>query len=214
MAGALNRKAAHPRAACYRIAEKLLLAGRFFLVEAGFYRCPDAGQHVLGGLSVRSGRSQFQILVEGLRGAVGSDHLVALEAGFTDHVDTLPIVRVGLGRVGGDDLVKSHDCVIDFAGVGQHCADIEVVLSCAGGVQLRGFIVVRDRVINLARLGVGLGQIVVVGGKLLTCVLLFGVGMGGLQINGFLIGVDGLLIAVLFLSRVGLLVGRHAICVA
>src|SRR5437660_11982600 len=205
MAGAFNRKAAHPRAACYRIAEKLLLAGRFFLVEAGFYRCSDAGQHVLGGLSVRSGRSQFQILVEGLRGAVGSDHLVALEAGFTDHVDALPIVGVGLRGVGGDDLVKSNDCVIDFASVGQHCADIEVVLSCAGGVQLGGFIVVRDRVIDLARLGVGLGQFVVVSGKLLTRVLLFGVGMGRLQINRFLIVIDSLLVTILLLRRIGLL---------
>ena len=77
-----------------------------------------------------------------------------------------------------------------------------------------GFIVVRDRVIDLARLGVGLGQIVVVSGKLLTRVLLFGVGMGRLQIDRFLIGVDSLLVTILLLRRIGLLVSGHAIRVA
>ena len=84
----------------------------------------------------------------------------------------------------------------------------------AGGVQLRGFIVVRDRVIDLSRLGVGLGQIVVVSGKLLTRVLLFGVGMGRLQIDRFLIGIDSLLVTILLLRRIGLLVSGHAIRVA
>src|SRR6516165_12356752 len=56
-----------------------LLLGGFRLLEAGLDRRPDARQHVFCRLRVRAGRSQLQVLIEGIGSAIGRDHFVALE---------------------------------------------------------------------------------------------------------------------------------------
>src|SRR5436853_555022 len=122
---------------------QLLLGFGFLLVAVGgFDGRTDAGQHLLGWLSIGTVGLQFQILVESFGGALGCDHLVALQGCFANHVHTQPVVRVRLVGIGSDDLLEAVDRIINFARVGLYGTLVEIEHGGARRIELGSLIII------------------------------------------------------------------------
>src|SRR5437667_3149999 len=138
---------------------QLLLGFGFLLVAVGgFDGRTDAGQDLLGWLSKGTVGLQFQILVESFGGALGCDHLVALQGCFANHVHTQPVVRVRLVGIGIDDLLEAVDRIINFARVGLYGTLVEIEHGGARRIELGSLIIGLDGVIELAGACHGLGH--------------------------------------------------------
>ena len=88
---------------------RLLFNGLLLGSEAGFYSGAYACEHVFGRLRELALRMKLEIFLEGFGSTFGRNHFVALEGGFTDQIDALPIVSLGFGGIGGNDLIEGDD---------------------------------------------------------------------------------------------------------
>ena len=116
---------------------------------------------------------KLQIFVESFRGAVGCNHLVALQSGLAHQVDAFPIIGVGLGGISGNGFVEGGDGIVNFAGVGHDGAFVEVIGSGAGRIGLGGLVVGFDGIIRFARFRQRVPEVVVVAGDGLRRVGIF-----------------------------------------
>src|SRR5207245_7532827 len=139
------------------------------------------------------------------------DHLVPLQRGFANQVHTLPVVCVGTVGIGGDDLVECGNGVIDFAGVREHRAGVEVILPGRWGIDLCRLRVGLHGIIGLSGLGICFCKVVVISRETLGCIGVFVIRDPLLQFHRFLIGLDGGIQTLLLFRRIGLLVGRESI---
>src|SRR5208282_974101 len=113
-----------------------LFLHRFLLrcSEAGFDSRADARQHVFGWLRELALGLKLKIFLEGLGRACGGDHLIALERGFADQINALPVVRFSFGRIGGNDFVECHNRIIHLARIGENSAFVEQVRAGMGWI--------------------------------------------------------------------------------
>src|ERR1700686_246417 len=192
-----------------------LLLHWVFLSVAGFHTGADTGQHVLCGLRKFSIWVKFEILLKGFSGAVGRDHLVALQRSLADQVDALPVVGISFGGIGGNHFVESHNRFVDFACIGEHGSFVEKVGGGVRGIELGCLVVVGDGLVGLLRFSIYLCQVVVIGSHLQVVFRIFLRRLRSTaQLNCLLISGRGHLVALLFFRRIGLLGGGHAIGVA
>src|SRR6266550_2935422 len=166
-----------------------LLFRGLLLSEAGFHRCSDAGQHLLRGFSKLTRGLKFQIFIESFRSSVWRYHLVALQSRLSRQIHAFEVVGIGTGGIGGDGFVEGGNRIIHFADIGQHCPKVKVVHGSIGRIQLRRLRKSFCGLLALARPGVGIAEIVVIGGELFVGVWSLGSGF-----HSFLLQIDGLLI--------------------
>jgi hypothetical protein len=89
------------------------------------------------------------------------------------------------GRVRRNALIECLDRIVGLAGVGENRTDVEVSLGCGTGVGLRGNLVGLDCIINLAGLGIGVREVVVISSQVLAALGSLSL-VGLLQVHGFL----------------------------
>src|SRR5262249_42282223 len=133
------------------------------------------------------------------------NHFVSLQRGLADHVYALPIVSISTIRVGSNHFIESGECIVNLASVGEHSTCIEVILRRRSWMGLSGQGVSFYGVVKLACLGISLRQIVVVSREVLGRVGIFVVGRALLDLDRFLISVNGRIQSLLLLSWIGLL---------
>src|SRR5208282_3446304 len=187
---------------------------RFFLgSEAGFYGRTDARQQVFGILGVAACRSQFKILLESCSCTLWRNRLAVLSDGHLgEQVQALLVVRFGFGGIGGNHLIPYRNRLVRLARVGQDCAGVEQIRSGMRRIQSGSLIIVGDGIIDLARLGINLGKVVIVGSQLLVIVSLFLSGFrSGAQVDGLLVIGGGHFETLLLFVGIGLLGRRHAV---
>ena len=158
---------------------------------------------------------ELQIFLEGLGCTFGRDHLIALERSFADQVHALPVIRFGSCRIGGDDFVERCNCSIHLARIGENRTLVEKVRGGVRRIQLGGLVIVGYGIIDLIRLRISFGKVVIVGSHFCTIV---GILLCRLrrapQLNCLLVIGCGHLVTLLFLFGIGLLGGRHAVGIA
>src|SRR5271157_3326397 len=159
---------------------RLLRRRRLRLAVGGRHRSTNAGKQLFCSIGVLPGGIQFEILVKGLCGTLGRNHLVALGGGLGQQVDPLPVVSGGFRGIGLNCLVESGNGLIRLTAVGEYSPFIEIVGGGIGRLGLGGRGVLLHRLIGLARFRVSVSEIVVVGAD------------GALNRYGFLIRLDGL----------------------
>src|SRR5580700_7397726 len=183
-----------------------LLFCAFLLAETGFYRSSDAGQEVFSILGEPAIRRQLKILLESFSSALGSGGLAIFSDGFfAEQIDAFLVVSLGLGRIGGDDLVEDGDCLVHLASVGENGPDVEQVRSGMGRIELGSLVVVGDSIVNLVGLGINLRKVVVIRGQGRVVVGLFLLALGISPKVNRLLEVGGRVrVALLLLLRIGL----------
>src|SRR5271157_3389958 len=198
----------------YWVDLRLFLHWLFLGSKASFHRGTDAGQHVLGGLRHWAAGIEFEILLEGLGGAVGCDHLIVFQRRLANQVDTLPVIGHCLGGVGGNDLVEGRNGVVHFANVSEDSALVEIVSCGVRRIERSGLVVVGDRVVSLVGFGVRFRQVVVISGHFEIVVGILLRLFGNLaQVDRLLVVGGGHLVALLFLVRIGLLGGGQTVSI-